>query len=349
MFLIHRIPNRYKRPAFLFRAFAYLIPLAFFVYVLYWNFLPFGYNKTFTIDVGSASDQSGSFFLGLSPSLSDRLTGENPHRVLNGPAYAVFRPQAALRDVRMTLEVEGGNVSVMPFEISSDYTRIPWDFVWDMRHGKRPTDLTGNATFSDSCAYFNPENKSALELTNSKDKFETGAFSVFVEWMPEDDIGASQEILGHFNWDILQNSDSVSFRVGRMDNADGGFFTVKYPVSSDFFGVSHTALAIYHPSPTNGYIDLYVDEHYAGRSYFQPSVIWADYNGNRDLTFGKTDHGESSYFHGCIYQVGILNGVAVEESKKVSFRTTVLGEELWFPIMSTASSTLEKIRLHVED
>ncbi|MFM2423975.1 MAG: hypothetical protein RLZZ70_364, partial [Candidatus Parcubacteria bacterium] len=32
---------------------AYGIPLAFLAYVLYVNYLPFGYNKTFTIDVGA--------------------------------------------------------------------------------------------------------------------------------------------------------------------------------------------------------------------------------------------------------------------------------------------------------
>ena len=57
-----------KDPIFWARFLGYAIPLAFLLYVLYINFLPFGYNKTFVINVGSANDTKvGEFYLEPSP------------------------------------------------------------------------------------------------------------------------------------------------------------------------------------------------------------------------------------------------------------------------------------------
>src|SRR5260221_2275250 len=75
----------------------YAIPGVFLLYVLYLNFLPFGYHKTFTINVGSADDTKVSeFYLEPSKDLSDRKTNQDwtAYRELDGMATAVFKPNA---------------------------------------------------------------------------------------------------------------------------------------------------------------------------------------------------------------------------------------------------------------
>src|SRR3989338_2800467 len=66
-----------REPKFWLTFAAYAIPLAVLLYVLYINFLPFGYNKTFVINVGAQDDTSGEFRLDPSRYLSDRKTAND--------------------------------------------------------------------------------------------------------------------------------------------------------------------------------------------------------------------------------------------------------------------------------
>jgi len=101
--------------------------------VLYINFLPFGYNKTFTINVGSPSDTKVSeFYLEPSPDLSDRKTNTDgsTYRGLNGMATAVFKPNVVLKNAKITVEVEGDGVSLIPPYIDFDPNSVQWDKSW---------------------------------------------------------------------------------------------------------------------------------------------------------------------------------------------------------------------------
>jgi len=103
--LLNKITTKSKQllkdPIFWARFLGYAIPLAFLLYVLYINYLPFGYHKTFTINVGSNNDTKVSeFYLEPSPDLSERKTAADgtPYRELNGMATAVFKPNVVLKN-----------------------------------------------------------------------------------------------------------------------------------------------------------------------------------------------------------------------------------------------------------
>ncbi len=296
------IKTSYKTPEFWLRVAAYGIPLAFLLYVLYWNFLPFGYNKTFTIQVGGPNDTSGEFYLEPSRNLSERKTASDgtTYRELNGTAYAVFKPKAVLKDAKITVSVEGEGVSIIPPQIDFDPDSVQWDYSWDFSK-EIPSDLKGNAFHFDDCAYF--DGKSKLELPDSADKFEDGPFTVYAEWMPKDDQHDFQEIVGHYNWELLQNKDSVSFQVGRMNDASGPFYSINYPVANDFFSEKHYALAIYSPSQVNGIIDLFIDGKWAGRNDLGSDAISQGYNRNVNLTLGKASHGVATYLKSCVSDI----------------------------------------------
>ncbi len=338
-----------KSPVFWVRFAAYVIPLAFFLYVLYQNFLPFGYDKTYTITVGGEHDMTGAFYLEPTDSLSDAKIDAHgvPYRELHGVAYAVLDTSTILKDAHISLDITGDNVSSVPLEINSDYSKIKWDYNWDMTK-EIPKDLVGNAQFSteNNCVYFNGTS-TKLSLPDSKDLFESGPFSVHVEWMPEYTGSSTAEIMGHYNWELFQNKDSVVFQVGRMNDVNGAFYSIRYPIKQDFFGVRHSALAIYSPSDENGYIDFFIDEVYAGRTYFNDEILWKNYS-DQNLTFGKSNHGIGTYSKGCVYDANILNLKVVSDTQKFSFRYSGVGK-IRFPILGlTATSTLNIINLNVK-
>ncbi len=383
-----------KDPIFWVRFSAYAIPLAFLLYVLYMNFLPFGYNKTFIIEVGGPNDTKVSeFYLEPAPSLSDRLVAPDgtPYRELNGSAFAIFEPKAILKDAVITVSVEGldgqpAGVSLIPPVINLDPKTINWDYSWNFSEniknnitphtgvyqgqtlaegdGKQITthegknqgqtlaegakgrlaELRGNAFVFDGEMTFNGRD-TRLELPNSADMFEDGPFTVYAEWEPRDSENNAQQIVGHYNWELWQNKDNVEFRVGRMNDAKGPAYSIKYPIDTEFFNTKHTALAIYSPID-NGYIDLYIDGKFAGRTYFGIDRIWKDYNGKNNLTFGKSTHGSAKYLKGVLHKVNIISENISENKTEVSFKV-VNNDLLDISLISLATSTLKQIKINV--
>src|SRR6267142_214885 len=133
----------YKRLEFWLKFAAYAIPAIFLLYVLYWNFLPFGYDKTFTIQVGSANDTSGEFHLEPSRDLSERKTAPDgtTYRELNGLAFAVFQPKAVLKNAKVTVSVEGNGVSLTPLQLDFNPASIAWGNSWDFTQNTQPVQL----------------------------------------------------------------------------------------------------------------------------------------------------------------------------------------------------------------
>jgi hypothetical protein len=216
----------------------------------------------------------------------------------------------------------------------------------------------GNAFVFDGATYFN--GTSRLDLPNTADKFENRALSVYVEWEPRDSENNTQQIIGHYNWELWQNKDSVSFQVGRMNNAQGPTYSIKYPVTApvDFFNKKHTALAIYNPislqNPQNGYIELFIDGNFAGRTYFGIDTIWKDYNGTQDLSIGWTPHDyqKSPHFTGSIYRVNTISRNILQPQSEITL-TATNNDPIYISIISTsaiststATSTIRQINLN---
>lgn len=334
---------------FLIQIIAYFIPISFLFYVLYINFLPFGYDKTFIINVGSENDNniSQDFFLKPSKDISERKVDENgmAYRELGGIVYAVFKPKVVLKDVPVTVSVEGDDVYIIPPVIDFDPSYFNWDFFWDFTKNKTPKELgfVGNAFPFDGAMYFDGDSK--IELPNTKNQFEDESFSVYLEYMPTEQKSETQQIIGHFNWEIWQNKDSVEFRVGRMNDKDGQAYSIKYPIDENFFNKKHTLLAIYNSSE-KGYMDLYIDNNFSGRKYFNLERIWKDY-GNKNLSIGKSDHGDTTYMSGYIYDVGFMkkNILSVGENK---YYNTNISDSISIPLFSNTVSKLQKISIYVK-
>ncbi len=340
-----------KSPIFWGKFLAYLIPVLFLVYTLYTNYLPSRLEKTYTIHVGSENDTRVSeFYLQPSPTLSERKrdSAGATYRELNGMAKIAFEPEIAPKTTGdLLLTLEGENISfVKPF-IDFKESSIAWEHTWNFST-TTPSTLKGTAFHFDDCAYFN--GKSRLELVDTSEQFENGPFTVYAKWKPENKTDEFQEIIGHYNWEIVQNKNTITFRVGRMNDGNGPFYSIDYPVTDNFFNQDHYLLASYNVSnatTSNGYIDLLVDGVYAGRSYFGTSKIFKDYNGGQNLTFGKSAHGSSSYFKGCLYTAqltssSILPALIETDTLETKIKTNE------FAIISNASTSLKGLTLYAK-
>lgn len=340
-----------KNPIFWLRFAAYALPGAFLLYVLYWNFLPFGYDKTFTITVGAPGDTDASreFYLKPSDYLGEPQTvpegmpgAGTTYRELLNSTVAVFQPKAVLRNATITASVVGDGVSIIPPHINFDPTTVQWDYDWNFSHGI-PQGLEGDAgTSEDGSVYFDGTSK--LELPNSANKAETTAFTVYASWTPENAGSNFQEIVGHYNWELLQDTTGVRFQIGRMNDGEGPFYSVRYPIDTLFFGTQHTAIAVYNPG-TNGYIELYVDGTFAGRTYFGTDTIYKAYNGARNISFGKSDHGVAKYFSGSIYEIALSSKNILSELVSTTFSQTSKNM-IAVPIAANNISRISQITLH---
>lgn len=301
---------------------AFAIPITILGYALYINYLPLGYEKTYTLTIdeqGIVSPLSNEIYLTNS---QGRKLLSLPEGV-NGQVNLVFSPNVVLKNAMLDVSIEGeGMYLATPLNISE----IDWEHDWDFTEGIPENGaFEGTAQFNQEqqCVHFNAYNEQALSLLNSKDMFESDAMSIYVKWKPSSTsqlLGDNQQILGHFNWELWQNERSVRFQVGRMNDSNGTFYAINYPITSDFFNKEHEALAVYSPdSEGNGYIELWIDSNFAGRVSIGADSIYRDYNGNRDLSLGWSPHnfGNNPYFDGCVYNAKIINEVIKQETTEL--------------------------------
>jgi len=297
---------------------AFVIPLLILEYVLYINYLPFGYEKSYelTLDenrlISSSSneayvvDNGGKRLLSL------------PEGV-NGQINVIIEPKVALKEASVDVEIEGESVFIgMPLALN--LTDVEWDHSWDFTQGI-PEGFEGAAEHKEDCTYFDSADRQSIFLPNSENLFESGPISIYARWKPSEQsriLGDRQQIIGHYNWEIYQGEDSVRFQIGRMNDKEGPFYSVIYPIAADFFGNEHELLAVYSPDPEGkGYIELWVDGNFAGRTSIAGDVIFEDYNAGRPLNLGWSPHNYRTqpYFDGCIYEAGILNSAIGENIK----------------------------------
>ena len=336
-----------KNPIFWARFFAYAIPLTFLLYILYINFLPFGYDKTFVINAGSKNDIVVSeFYLEPSTNLSEDKVDENgkTYRELNGSEYAIFKPKAILKNATVAITTEDEGIFINSSLLDFDKDEIEWENSFDFNEGI-PKGWGGNALMVDDELTFNGEN-SRIYLPYSRDRFEDGPFSLYMEWSPTDEDSNSQQIVGHYNWELWQNKNNVEFRVGRMNDNQGPAYSIKYTFDPDlFFYDTHSAIAIYNPSD-NGYIELYIDDEYAGRTYIGKDKIYK-YYGDQNLTIGWSPHnnGNNSYFSGTIYDLRFALKNIITPNKTVTLEMED-NAPLKIELFSNGTAKLRQIKLN---
>ncbi len=338
------------------RILAAIIPLFLILYVLYWNILPLGYSRTVTIQAGALSDTVGDFHLEESKGLSARKSGVdtdgNPYtfREVTDTASAVFKTKAVLTKADMVAVAKGENIEIIPSAIDPLPKEAVWDNSWDFNKGVPSSDFFGEATYADGCTQFDGTNR--LELKDSFDKFERGPFSIYTEWKPTDGKNSNQQIVGHFNWELIQNKDNVTFRIGRVNDAKGEFYILRYPVTQAFFNKKHDLLAQYNPSKDSskdGYIELFVDGNFAGRKSIGKDIIWDKY-GRSPLSLGKTDHnnGSNPNFKGCVFSLKFSNELVFKTSDTAIIKGSTADTRV-FIFNTTSEGILRSITLKVNE
>lgn len=319
-----------------------LLPSILFLSIIFLNIRPLGYEKTYELDVGQYGDTEGELYIEPSLNLSERKSQDKEtYREFYNHIFLNFRPQIPLLDSHIKVSVTGKNLSIISPQLSFDKESINWDRVWDFSKEK-PEELSGRAFFFEGCTFF--DQKSSLVLPNSEDFFDDRPFSLYVSWKPEADY-PFQQIVGNFTWELRQDRDSVTFQIGRMDNASGTMHFVRYPIQQNFFNEKHEAVAIYSPNPENGYIDLYIDNVFAGRTYFGSSKINPNYNEGFGLTFGKSFHTGSTFFKGCLYDARIKEGVVVKEKDNIEFVSK--DPHYRFLLLSKGTGTISNVKINV--
>ena len=177
-------------------------------------------------------------------------------------------------------------------------------------------DLVGDAFWFDGGMYF--DGTSRLEMPGTAEMFEDGPFTVYVEWRPIDEINNRQQIIGHYNWELFQNSNNVRYQLGRINNASGTAHSIDHPIKNDFFDKKNTALFLYNPSTnnfSNGYMRLYLNNKFVNQVNLGTNIIWKEY-GKEFLTFGKSFHGDSNYSTFVLYKAYIVNNNSQKSSER---------------------------------
>lgn len=305
-FLIFR-----KHKAGFIRFLAWTLPILFILGVLYVNFMPFGFHKEYSLVInqdGSITSSSSGIML---QDLKGKIISNLSDVYTYGQVNVVVKPRAVLRNAVVNITIVNSNQSnVYLAKTDFNVSKNKWDYFWDFSK-YIPDTFYGNAKYkkNSSCAYFNASNKETLAYVDSSDMFEGDSFVVYAQWRPENSTGVNQQIIGHYNWELWQNNNSVKFMIGRLENKTGSMPSVIYSINQiTFFNRTHSAIAVYKVDSKAGagYMELYVDGNFSGRKILSNQTIWADYNGNKDLTLGWSPHsyGNNSYYTGCIYKAG---------------------------------------------
>ncbi len=187
----------------------------------------------------------------------------------------------------------------------------------------------------DGCMYF--DGNTRLILPDSTDRFEEGPFAVYVEWIPEK-IEDRQQLIGHLNWDLYQNENSIHSRFGRTEETNS-FHSVSYNIKEDFSNKKHNTLLLYNPT----YIALFVNGELAEITETK-ETLRKDYS--RDLSMGHADHsgGTSPLFEGLICNVKFAyTELSLEYSTEM--KLIISKNEIKIPI--TGHGKIEEVEIKV--
>lgn len=281
-----------------------LVPVVFILVALYFSLLPLGYDQYYSLNIskdGSVHSSSDRFYF-------EDANGNVVNNISNlyslGYVNLVFKPRIFSGRTNVSAVVDGAGI----YFATGNFTALnnKGDYFWSFAKSV-PSQLWGSARFDGNreCVYFDSSLNQTLTYQDSKDMFESGSFVVYANWLPEYTGFNNQQIMGHYNWELIQNNNSVKFIIWSLYGKDVSAHSVYYDVNKSFFNKSHEAMAIYFTDKKmgTGYIELRVDNNFAGRVPIGNQVVLAE-NGENSLTFGLSFHKNSSYFNGCIYQAG---------------------------------------------
>jgi len=180
---------------------AWLIPILLILGVLYINFLPFGYSKDYAIKI----DENGDVLSNSHNVYLQDMNGTKIKKLTNfydyGPINLIIKSKVVLKNVSVNISIEG-NEFYLPYS-KEDLNKSNWDYVWDFSKGI-PKSLDGTAKYNKAkaCAYFDSSKNQTLSYSDSSDMFENQSFIVYAEWMPDNQTGTNQQIIGHYNWEL---------------------------------------------------------------------------------------------------------------------------------------------------
>jgi hypothetical protein len=175
------------------------------------------------------------------------------------------------------------------------------------------------------------DGKTRLIYPNSQDMFEDGPFAVYVEWTPQS-MNDSQQLIGHYNWEVWQNANNTRFQIGRVYN-HGPFYATIYNTNADFFNHTHSLLGIYNPSANDdGYMELYIDNAFVGRTELGNDTIWKNY-GTHDLSMGFSIHANSNYYLGTICATKFsYKNLTLQQSKNETVKISEIKSNIKIPL-----------------
>lgn len=129
-----QVPEKDKTPLYI-RIIPILIPVIIISYILYVNFLPFGYSETFTVDVGAKDDVFSSKDIYLKDltrqeRISERIAddGDTTYRYMKGsrPIYFILSPEVRLDDeTKISVELRFKADSDL-YITTTDYKHYDW-------------------------------------------------------------------------------------------------------------------------------------------------------------------------------------------------------------------------------
>jgi hypothetical protein len=209
---------------------AWVIPAAVLLTILYLNFLPFGYEKTLTINVGSKNDDKGEFRLEPSPALGARqeLDGKT-FRYLDGLAYAVYEPKVVLNNATIKAELTAS--PGVSFILPPDLSDVKWDYDWNASNIEKDFEVEASEKDIYNAFLATPaQNIDNKYLAIGNDVFSTSSqFAIELHWK----AGKFAQLLtGNIN--LYQNQKDIVL------NYNGKI--LKYPLPDFFLGEERTAI-----------------------------------------------------------------------------------------------------------
>lgn len=336
-----------KIPFFWLKFLTSILFCIFLIYIVFIYFFPFGLNTTLFINVGSLNDDSKSdFYLDSSSGFSKRKKSDSGHlyRELSGKGNFYFNPKIKIKNVDLELKINANNVELIAPIIDFDYKDITWDDGWNFNYLPTEFNNPNNKIFYfEKAIYFS--GKGGLELKNSHDKFKTGPFSIYLEWMPIDVNAKNQRIIGHNNWTLIQNRDELRFLFG---NSIKRIYTISYEINdiNNFFNKKNKVL-INYDTKGFGYIELYLNNSFVERINLNGYRLRENYEKNKNFIIGAGSS-EYDYFKGIIYRLKFKNEKAIKGGKKLDIKLDDLGDDLIFRAWSPTRGIIKNIELKIK-
>ncbi len=251
------------------------------------NFLPFGYEKTFTLDVGSLNDTREELRVDEKTMGERQTTERGSFRKIENQGTVIFHPRAVLREATLNLELKGEGL----YFIKQPDLDIDWDYDFDFTEFK----LEGTDSLKydeDGCVIFDGETR--LVYPDSKDKFEKGPFAVYVEWIPKKREGR-QQLIGRYNWEFYQHKEMVRLSLSTKTHKS---YSITSSNTENLLHQKNNALILYNLS----YVALFVNGKLIEKVNTDSEGLRENYA--RDLSMGHTRHmgGDRPLFEGSICQ-----------------------------------------------